>query len=438
MKKKLFSLITASALAMSMLATSIPAMAEEETTEEAYEIVDYGGITLTFMNSKPEISEELENILDSWGEAHNVKFEFYETSTPGDTLTQKYASGDGPTLAVVDSLQIVEMGEEKMLPLNGEAWEDETTLGWYVGDNLYGMPLTVESQCLIVNKKAIEETLGREFDKNEYTTTEAFEGLLKELQENGMEGPMILLSEVWSIAGHLFAQLMNFQDGTAEGCYQFVDDIKAGKDCFENEMFKNEMEIFRIYTEYNINKDDPLAAVYDLNCAYLVDGDAAIMSNGTWVWPDLAAMGANPDDFTIMAHPINNEDLTGRVYAGATKFIVVDNTTATEEQQAAAKDFLYYLTMTDEGQKALVEDCGIVSAFTNNPYAPEDPVNSALATDYMSEGLTVNTVPFGAPSDFPTIITPYIQKLVTGLGTDRELADALNEYWTEHDPLGRE
>jgi len=441
--KKLLALMTASAMAISMLATAAMAEEEESTEVEAeeeayeYEIVDYGGITLTFMNSKPEISEEMEAIVDEWAEAHNVKIEFYETSTPGDTLTQKYASGDGPTIAIVDSGQIVEMGEEKMLPLDGEPWEDDTTLGWYEGGKLYGMPLTVESQCLVVNKAKIEEVLGHEFDKTQYTTTEAFEGLLAELRENGMENPMVLLSEKWSIAGHLFGQLMNFQDGTADGCYKFVDDIKEGKDCFENPMFKNLMEIFRIYTEYNINKDDPLAALYDLNCAYLVDGDAVIMSNGTWVWPDLAAMDADPEAFTIMSHPVDNEELTGRVYAGATKFMVVDNTVATEEQQAAAKDFLVYLTMTDEGRKALVEGCGIVSGFTTNPYAPADPVNTALAVDYMAKGLTVNTAPFGAPSDFASIITPYIQKLVDKTGTDRELADALNEYWAEHEPLGR-
>lgn len=428
--KKLFALVVALMMVMTMLLSAIPALAED------YEIKDFGGITLTFMNSKPEITDELKAIVDGWAAKHNVKIEFYETSTPGDTLTQKYAAGDAPVLAVVDSAQIVEMGQEKMLPLDGEVWEKDTTLGWYEGGKLYGMPLTVESQCLVVNKKAIEKTLGREFDKTQYTTTETFEGLLKELQEKGMQSPMVLLSEPWSIAGHLFAQMNHFQDGTAAGCYKFVDDIKAGKDCFENPMFQNEMEIFRIYTEYNINKADPLAAVYDLNCAYLVEGEAAIMSNGTWVWPDLAAMGADNEGFEIMAHPINNE-LTGRVYAGATKFIVVDNTTATDAQKEAAKDFLVYLTMTDEGRKALVEQCGIVSGFTTNPYAPSDPVNTSLAKDYIAKGLTVNSAPFGAPSNFASSITPYIQKLVAGLGTPRELADALNAYWAANEPLGR-
>ena len=460
--RKLLALILAAVMVFSLVACTAPAAepannaseAEKDTEAEPAEeagdaeegeaaeegnaegVVDYNGITLTFMNSKPEISEEMEAIVKGWAAERNINIEFYETSNPTDTLTQKYAAGDGPILAVLDSTQITEMGEEKMLPLDGAEWESQTNLAWYVNGKLYGMPLTVESQCLVVNKKAVEETLGREFDKTQYTTTEAFEGLLAELREKGMENPMILLSESWSMCGHLFAQMMNFQDGTAAGAFAFVDAIKDGGDCFDNDLFQNQMKIYEIYSEYNINKADPLAAVYDLNCSYLVDGEAAFMSNGTWVWPDLAAMGANVDDFEIMSHPIDN-DLTGRVQASATKFIAIDNTIATPEQQAAAKDFLNYLTMTDEGQKAIVENCGIVSAFTNNPYAPADPVNTSLAVDYMSTGKTVNTVPYGAPSDFRTTMEPYIQKLVTGVGTARELADALNEYWQTHEPNGR-
>ena len=397
---------------------------------------DYGGITLTFMNSKPEITSELTDIVKAWGAAHNVNIEFYETSNPSDTLTQKYAAGDGPVLAVVDAAQITEMAEEKMLPLDGEAWNTYTNLGWYVNGKLYGMPLTVESQCLVVNKAAIEKTLGRKFDKTQYTTTESFEDLLKELQEKGMQGPIIMLSEAWSMCSHIPQQMFHFQDGTPEGAFRFVDSIKAGEDVYDNMMFQNLIEIYRIYSQYNINRADPLASVYDLNCAYLVEGEAAIMANGTWVWPDLAKMGADTNDFEIMAHPINNE-FSGKVYASATKYIVVDNTTATDAQKAAALDFLNYLTMEDEGQKALAEKCGIVSAFINNPYTPSDPVNTSLAADYISKGMTVNSKPFSLPSDFRSVMEAPIQKLVTGIGTARDFADAINAYWETHDPIGR-
>lgn len=430
-----------SAPAQSEAAESVPEAADEvdaEVADSADEGTNYGGITLTFMNSKPEISKALEEVATEWGDAHGVTFEFYDTSNPGDTLAQKYAAGDGPVLAVVDSGNIVDMAEEKMLPLDGEEWLSHTSLALEQNGKVYGWPFTVESQCIVVNKTAVENTLGREFDKNEYKTTEAFEGLLAELREKGMENPVAMLSEEWSMCGHIFYQQFNFQDGTSEGAFAYVDAIKGGADPVDDPLFQNQVKIYQLLAEYNINKADPLAAVYDLNCTYLADGDAAFMPNGSWVWPDLEELvDTSTTEFEVMAYPIDKDDLNGRVQAAATKWIVVDNTIATDEQKAAAKDFLNYISMTDEGQKALVEKCGIVSAFDNNPYAPADPVNTSLAVDYMSKGMTVNTMPFGYPSDHRTSMAPYVQKLVTGVGTERELADAMIEYWSTAEPTGR-
>lgn len=411
--------------------------AEEADGSASEEGTNYGGITLTFMNSKPEISDALKEVAQMWGDAHGVTFEFYDSDNPSDTLAQKYAAGDAPVLGVVDSGNIVDYAEEKMLPLDGEEWLSNTTLAKDQNGVVYGWPFTVESQCIVVNKTAVENVLGREFDKNEYTTTESFEALLAELRENGMENPIAMLSEEWSMCGHIFYQQFNFQDGTAQGAFDYVDAIKGGADPMDDPLFQNQVEIYRLLAEYNINKADPLAADYDLNCTYLADGDAAFMPNGTWVWPDLEELvDTSTTEFEIMAYPIDN-DLGGRVQAAATKWIIIDNTVATQEQQAAAKDFLSWLSLDDEGQQAIVEKCGIVSAFTNNPYAPSDPVNTSLAVDYMSKELTVNTSPFGYPTDHRTSMAPYVQKLVTGVGTDRELADAMIEYWAAAEPTGR-
>ena len=103
-----------------------------------------------------------------------------------------------------------------------------------------------------------------------------------------MENPVILNQEDWSLGGHLFgSNIYTFQDGTAEGSYAFVEEIKGGADVMENEMFQNLFQDYDIFIEYNINKDDPLAADYDLNASYIAEGEAAFWINGTWVWPCL-------------------------------------------------------------------------------------------------------------------------------------------------------
>lgn len=400
------------------------------------EVSNYNGITLTLMNSKPEITDAIENLAKAWGDAHGVVFEVYETSNPNDTLTQKYQSGDAPVIGIVDGANILDFATEYMLPLDGEEWLNHTSMASYVNNTVYGFPLTVESQCIVVNKTAVEANIGREFKAEDYKSVEAFTALMAEMRDNGMENPVIILPDGWSMCGHDFLPIYSYQDGTAAGAFKLCDDIKAGKDIYENPVFAEHTSLmFDVMKEYNINKADPLNADHDMSILELAEGNAAFLCNGSWTWPELEKMEAT-GDFVIMPYPTSTET-AGKVHAAPTKFVVIDNSVATAEQQAAAKEFLNYLVMDDAGQRGLVEDCGMVVAFTNNPYVPADPVNGSLM-GYIAAGETFSYLPFSLPSDHRNTISPTIQKIFTGEGaTVRDLADILNEYWTNNSPKGR-
>ena len=413
--------------------------AAAEGTEEAAaaeDATDYGGITLTVMNSKPEIQDALEAVTAAWGETHNVTFEVYETDSPSDMLAQRYAAGDPPVLAIVDPSQVTEMGEERFLDLSGEDWvaDGGDTMGTKVNDVLYGFPLCVEAPGMVYNKTAIENITGEEFVPENYTAPEAFEELLATLREGGMENPVILNQEDWSLGGHLLgSNIYVFQDGTPDGAYAFVEDLKNGADIMENEMFQNLMQDYDIFIEYNINKDDPLAADYDLNASYIAEGEAAFWINGTWVWPDMSTYVDGTMDYGVMPIPKTNADMQGKIYAFASKQIAIDKEVATEEQQAAAKDFLNWLVYSEEGQSALVNDLEIVVAFTNNPNEPTNPVNAVLKT-YIDAGLTVDSAPFSTPSDQTSVLAPHMQAYLAGQETIEDMAAAITEYWQTHDP----
>ena len=207
---------------------------------------------------------------------------------------------------------------------------------------------------MVYNKTAIENIIGKEFVPADYATPEAFEALLAELRAGGMENPVVLNQETWSLGGHLLgSNLYTFQDGTAEGSYKFVEDIQSGASVMDNAMFQNLFKDYDMFIEYNINKDDPLAADYDLNASYVAEGEAAFWINGTWVWPDMSTYADDSIDYGIMPIPLENEELAGKIYAFASKQIAVDKEVATEEQQAAALDFLNWLVYSEEGQDAL-------------------------------------------------------------------------------------
>lgn len=410
--------------------------ADTEAAGESEEAVDYGGITLSFMNSKPELQDALEEITSEWGTAHNVEFVVYKTDAPADTLAQKYAAGDAPTLAIVDPGNITEMGEEKFLALADEKWvaDGGDALGTKVNGVLYGFPLCVEAPGMIYNKTAIEEILGKDFVAADYATPDTFKALLEELRAGGMEDPVILNSETWSLGGHLFGNLYQYQPGgDAESAYAFVKDLKSGTPVSENAAFKDLITDFEMFIEYNINKQDPLAADYDLNASYLAEGEAAFWINGTWVWPDMEPYVDGSMDYGVMPIPITDSELSGNLWSFASKCIVIDKETATEDQQAAAKDFLHWLVYTEEGQDALVNKCAIVVAFTNNPLPPTNPVNVSLKT-YIDAGNTHENSPFTTPTDHTNVIAPHMQAYMAGQETAEDLAKTVEEYWQTHDP----
>lgn len=188
-----------------------------------------------------------------------------------------------------------------------------------------------------------------------------------------------------------------------------------------------------MFIEYNINKDDPLAADYDLNASYVAEGEAAFWINGTWVWPDMSTYADDSMDYGIMPIPLENEELAGKIYAFASKQIAVDKEVATEEQQAAALDFLNWLVYSEEGQDALVNKLEIVVAYTNNPLAPTNPVNVALK-GYIDSGNTVNNAPFTLPTDHTSEMAPHMQAYMVGQESLEDMAAAVSTYWSTREP----
>ena len=96
-----------------------------------------------------------------------------------------------------------------------------------------------------------------------------------------METPVALNMEDWSLGGHYLTQVYEEQDGTAKGAQDFVDGIKDGSvKLGDNDRWNSLMDTFDLLKEYNMNKDNPLAADYDENAISITEGDIAFWFNG--------------------------------------------------------------------------------------------------------------------------------------------------------------
>ncbi len=454
MKKRLLALVMAGLMVISLSAcktakedsptadekpTPTEALsADKETEKEAKNDTEKEtelprrNVTITMLNSKPEITDALKVAALDYESKTGVKIDISETSDAGSYLTTAYAGGDVPTLSIVSETQIRDY-YEYCISLNDEKWvEDAGDLMVRFGDNdVYAYPLTIESKCVLFNKTAIERTIGREFNPADYLTYTDFKLLVEELVEKGMETPLLLNSDDWSIGNHVLSALYSAYDNTKAGAAAILKKVSAGETSFsELANFNSVIDVIELFKDYNINRNDPLAADYDLNCAYFAEGDVAFWINGTFVWADMEEY-VNGDEYGVMPYPTNNNDTAkGKIVSGVTKWIIIDGTYSTEEQQQAAKEFLTWLSYTEEGQKLMVDDCGLVPALSSITRTASNDLNASLQK-YIQSGDTMCSWS-DYPSDHRSSLSGYMQMFLADTITRDQLVTHLDEYWRAH------
>ena len=423
---------TTAAETSSEAASSEAASSEAESKDEQAG-ASLEGVKITMMNSKPELEDAFNEAAKEFQDATGVEMEIYTTDKPGEAIAQKYAAGDPATLMLCDYPNVMDIAAEKLLDLSDEKWvaDGGDALGAKLDGKLYGFPFCVEAFGLLYNKTAIENIIGKEFNPDDYQTLDEFKTLLDELKAGGMETPVILNSEDWSIGQHFIQYTYKMQTGKKEDAQKLFEDVKAGNATFEdNAVFNAVFDTLDVLIDDNINKADPLAADYDLNASYLAEGEAAFWLNGSFAWPDTKEYVDGSMEYGIMAYPVNGDfPSVGKINANATKFFAIDNVKATPEQQEAAKEFLNWLVYDEAGQKVLVEKCEIVPAFTNITLDLTNDFNKGVKS-YVDQGRTNEYVPI--PSDHRSSLAAYMQKYLAGEIDRTEVAKQMDEFWKTH------
>lgn len=395
--------------------------AKSEKTEE-------GNVSITLLNTKSELVDQFEEMAEKYKEQTGVNVEVVFTSDVVSThLAEKYASGNPYTIMMVDRPDVYDF-QEYLLDLSNEDWVKDggATYGVTIDDKVYSFPMLIESVGLLYNAQAIEDITGKEFVWSDYNTPEKFQALLEELVAGGMEKPVALNKDDWSLANHFFGQLYNQQGNSEEGSQAFVDSLKAGEmSLSENERFNSLMDSFDMLAKYNINGDDPLSADYDMNNTYFAEGEVAFWFNGSWA----TEVYDNTDKIGMMPLPQSDtaDGANDNLISGASKSLVIDQKYSTEEQQKAAKDFLNWLVYDEAGQSFMVDDCNIIPAFTNIEKQVSAPLSVSAqkfiqndATEYWYQTI---------PGDHGTEVGASLQKYLGGNIDREELAEEVENYW---------
>lgn len=456
MKRNLMTRVTAFGL-VTMLTTTMltgcrfgfasdpddPEAVEEEipidTSVDTFEYdPSLDGTSITLLNSKAEIQVALEKMAAEFEGKSGVHVEVMPV-TDGDSpytkVVSMYNSGSAPTLSILDTTDVIALAEEKAEDLTGEAWTEQAE-GYLteIDGKVYSFPLCIEGRGLIYHKAVIEEALGEEFDPDSVTTQEEFVELLDRLVEGGIAKPVSMAKEDWSLGAHQLQYIYETYDGTSEGAQKVIQSIKEGKlDLKSYDRLSEFLDMFDVLKKYNVAKGDPLGADYDEMAIDLVDGKTAIWFNGNWAWPNLEEAGAEAEDeYGFLPYFLNNDSkdfANQKIQGSPSKQIMLDGQLATDDQKAAAKEFLNWIVFSEIGQQMLVKTCSIIPPFQNNPYEPNDPLSRDIY-EKVHEDKAFNASAI-VPNDHWAVLGAAMQKYLAERSDREELTESIQEYWDE-------
>ena len=458
MKRNVVTRIIAASLSVVMVATMLTGcrfgfasdpddpyeVKKEEPIDTSVDTFTYDssleGTEITLLNTKAEIQVALEKMGAAFEEKSGVHVEVMPV-TDGDSpytkMVSLYNSGNPPTLAILDTTDVIALAEEKAADLTEEPWtaEAEEYLT-RINGKVYSFPLCIEGRGLIYNKKVIEGALGEEFDPESVTTLDEFVELLDRLVDAGIEKPVSLAKEDWSLGAHHLQYIYETYDGTSEGAAKIIEELKNGDVKVESyDRVYELLDMFDVLKKYNVAKGDPLGADYDEMAIDLADGKTAFWFNGNWAWPNLEEAGAeSEDEYGFLPYFMNNDPddfVNSKIQASPSKQVMMDSIVATEKEQAAAKEFLNWIVYSEIGQQMLVKTCNVIPPFINNPYEPADPLSRDIY-ERVQAGEAFNASAI-VPNDHWSILGSAMQKYLAGRSDREELIESIQDYWDEQE-----
>ena len=456
MKKKILTKVIASVLMIVLTVTTLtgcrfgfasdpddPNEVEEEipidTSVDSFEYDDgLSGTDITLLNSKAEIQVALEEMGKAFEEKSGIHVEVMPV-TDGDSPYTKvvslYNSGNPPTLSILDTTDVIALAEEKAADLTNESWTKEAEeYLTEVNGKVYSFPLCIEGRGLIYNKAVIDEALGEEFDPSSIKTLDDFVELLDKLVDAGIEKPVSLAKEDWSLGAHHLQYIYETYDGTSKGTQEVIEAIKNDKLNLETyDRLSEFLDMFDVLKKYNVAKADPLGADYDEMAIDLADGKTAFWFNGNWAWPNLEEAGAEKEDeYGFLPYFLNNDEsdfVNQQIQGSPSKQIMMDGQMASEKEQAAAKEFLNWIVYSEIGQQMLVKTCNVIPPFHNNPYEPADPLSRNIY-ERVQNGEAFNASAI-VPNDHWSVLGAAMQKYLAGRCDREELIQMIEDYWAE-------
>lgn len=320
-----------------------------------------------YLNFKPEADEYWQDLAKEYTEETDVPVKVI-TAASGEyekTLKSEMAKSEAPTLFQVNGPVGLASWKDYCADLSGTDVDNELTNKAYElkdGDKVAGIGYVTEAYGLITNNALLKKA---GYDASEITSFDKLKEVAEDITARkdelgfsaftsaGMDG-----SSDWRFKTHL-ANLPIYYEYQADG----VDN----KDELSGKYLDNYKAVWDLYINNStIDPSQLSTATGDQSEAEFVDEKAVFYQNGTWEYDAVKAIG----DENIAYLPIyfGVDDENEGICMGTENYWCV-NTQASEADQKATLDFMYWCVTSDKGVEAMTsgDKMGFNIPFNKNP-----------------------------------------------------------------------
>lgn len=390
MKKKFLALLLTATMAAGLMTGCGSSESADTTaaggtaggTEDTSEVSD-GAIR--FMNTKIEIDKPLKAFAEKYKEETGQEVIIESLGGGVDAngqLKNYYAAGNMPDIFAYGP-DAYNSFKDWLLDVSDMECFNDTDYGFTGEDGkYYGIPFAIEGYGITYNKEILDKA---GVDPSQITNInalkEAFEKIDGMKEELGIEAVCSVAAEsgqmYWATGNHLMGAYL--AQGVERDDKTYIDQLLNGT-IDEGRMgeFADFIKLLFDYSDQNVL----ISGTYDDQLALWAQGKTAFITQGNWIDPSLGDYEVT-FECGIMPAAFSTEDTDG-ILADAPTYWGIYNES---ENIEAAKAFLIALTTTEEGQKALVEDCGMVSPYTSCTLEPTTPLAQSIVP-YIQEGKT--------------------------------------------------
>lgn len=320
-----------------------------------------------YLNFKPEADEYWQDLAKEYTEETGVPVTVL-TAASGEyekTLKSEMAKSEAPTLFQVNGPVGLASWKDYCADLSGTDLDNELTNKAYElkdGDKVAGIGYVTEAYGLITNNALLKKA---GYDASEITSFDKLKEVAEDITARkdelgfsaftsaGMDG-----SSDWRFKTHL-ANLPIYYEYQADG----VDN----KDELSGKYLDNYKAVWDLYINNStIDPSQLSTATGDQSEAEFVDEKAVFFQNGTWEYDAVKAIG----DENIAYLPIyfGVDDENEGICMGTENYWCV-NSQASEADQKATLDFMYWCVTSDKGVEAMTsgDKMGFNIPFNKNP-----------------------------------------------------------------------